>query len=85
MAAESWADCVGGTVTAGCFLQILAEIGFVRVEIIPSCILMFLSFVSWLAACLMLICCLFNRGAQPIHSGGYAFAVTENGSACHHD
>jgi hypothetical protein len=32
VAGESWVNCVGGTVTAGCFLQILAEIGFVRGE-----------------------------------------------------
>jgi arsenite methyltransferase len=32
VAGESWANCIGGTVTAGCFLQILAEIGFVRAE-----------------------------------------------------
>jgi arsenite methyltransferase len=29
---ESWADCVAGTVTAGCFLQMLDEIGFVGAE-----------------------------------------------------
>jgi arsenite methyltransferase len=36
VAGESWADCVGGTVTAGCFLQILAEIGFVRAECVKT-------------------------------------------------
>jgi arsenite methyltransferase len=36
VAGESWANCVGGTVTAGCFLQILAEIGFVQAECIKT-------------------------------------------------
>jgi arsenite methyltransferase len=36
VAGESWADCVGGTVTAGCFLQILNEIGFVRAECVKT-------------------------------------------------
>jgi arsenite methyltransferase len=36
VAGESWADCVGGTVTAGCFLQALAEIGFVRAECVKT-------------------------------------------------
>jgi len=36
VAGESWADCVGGTVTAGCFLQTLAEIGFVRAECVKT-------------------------------------------------
>jgi arsenite methyltransferase len=36
VAGESWANCVGGTVTAGCFLQILAEIGFVRAEYVNT-------------------------------------------------
>lgn len=30
----SWADCVGGTVTADCFLKLLAEAGFERAELV---------------------------------------------------
>jgi SAM-dependent methyltransferase len=36
VAGESWADCVGGTLTAGCFLQMLADIGFVRAECVKT-------------------------------------------------
>jgi Methylase involved in ubiquinone/menaquinone biosynthesis len=36
IAGESWADCVGGTVSPDCFLQILAEIGFVRAECVKT-------------------------------------------------
>jgi arsenite methyltransferase len=36
MVGESWADCVGGTVTAGCFLQLLAEIGFEQTECVKT-------------------------------------------------
>ena len=34
--AESWADCVAGTVTAGCFLKMLSEIGFVRAKCVGT-------------------------------------------------
>ncbi len=36
VAGESWADCIGGTLTAGCFLQMLADIGFVRAECVKT-------------------------------------------------
>jgi arsenite methyltransferase len=36
VAAGSWADCIGGTVTVSCFLQMLAEIGFERAECVKT-------------------------------------------------